>query len=81
MKVRNLIFLKNTHSKNEKSLRSQDINFGAAANWRTDIFHLYMISLIHDGFLDFTVDPKISLIYDGFESLQSLSLIYDVIYK
>ena len=61
-----------------------------------------MISLIYDGFPDFTVAPKISLIHDGlsgeaanfsliydglggeaakFSPLQSLSLIYDVIYK
>ena len=60
------------------------------------------LSLIHDGFLDLTVDPKISLIYDGLSGeaanfsliydglggeaaklspLQSLSLIYDIIYK
>ena len=63
---------------------------------------MYIISLIHDVFSDFTVDPKISLIYDGLSGeaanfsliydglggeaaklipLQSLSLIYDVIYK
>ena len=37
-----------------------------------------MISLIHDGILDFTVDPKISLIYDGLRGeAANFSLIYD----
>ena len=45
---------------------------------RTVIFHVYMISLIHDGFSDFTVDPKISLLYDGLSGkAANFSLIYD----